>query len=222
MTLPEGMIVIPKSPRRPGKSHTPRRLVEELAAVGVQVDDVWDLVFVRTPYGAAIPVLARWLTDIEQEVTNTRTRAHLTEALVRSLTVPEARGRVTQNLLTRLQTAENDAIRWAIGNACTVVATSDDLDAILDVLHNSGMFSANLKGFVECLGRIAASDPAKVRDYLIRALDDEHLQGDALIALFKLRICDAVDHVRSTLLTDDRVPVRRAAQRYIQSCVEPS
>jgi hypothetical protein len=132
--------------------------------------------------------------------------------------VLEARGKVTKALLTRLTTAENDGIRWAIGNACSVVAVPEDLDSVLDVLQTSRVFSAYLKGFVECLGRIGAAEPAKVRDYLVTVLADEHLQGDAIVALHRLNVCDGAEIVRATLLTDDRPRVRQAAEQYVQAC----
>jgi hypothetical protein len=205
-------------PRRIGKPTTPEAMLRELGEVGIHVQDVWDLVDSTEPYEPAIPVLARWLGEVERQISNVRTRAHVTEGIVRALTVKEARGKVATALLARLSTAETDGIRWAIGNACNVVATPEDLDAVLTVLRTSGIFPAYLKGYVEALGRIAIGHQDKVRGYLLGVLADEHLQGDAVVALDALGICDGVETVRATLLRDERSRVRSAAERYVASC----
>jgi hypothetical protein len=70
-------------------------LLAELAAVGINVDSIWDLVNAKWPYQAAIPVLSAHLQRARHPV--------LREGIARALTVPEARGIAGRIILAELQ-----------------------------------------------------------------------------------------------------------------------
>ena len=90
-------------------------LVTDLAAAGIKVDSVWDLVNAKGPYPAAIPVLATHLQRVRHPV--------LREGIARALTVPEARGAAARVILEELQRSSGESphsVRWALANALTV------------------------------------------------------------------------------------------------------
>jgi hypothetical protein len=101
-------------------------LVAALAAVGVKVGSVWDLVNQSGSYPEAIPVLQAFLSE-RSLLPATR------EGIVRALTVTEARGVVGHDLLRELRRSTSDAemeFRWAIANALTVVSEPGMIDEV--------------------------------------------------------------------------------------------
>jgi hypothetical protein len=61
---------------------TPRGLLDDLRAVGVEVDDVWALVNRRRPYPEAIPVLLDWLQRLDERGMASSEDPKLREGLV--------------------------------------------------------------------------------------------------------------------------------------------
>lgn len=78
-------------------------LLADLAAVGIKVDSVWDLVNVKYPYPAAIPVLAAHLKRVRHPI--------LREGIGRALTVPEARGATARVILEAVNVLESSCCR---------------------------------------------------------------------------------------------------------------
>jgi hypothetical protein len=120
-------------------------LLAELASVGIKVDSVWDLVNAKWSYPAAIPALSGYLQRVRHPV--------LREGIARALTVPEARGRAAQVILSELQRPYDQSphsVRWVLANALTVVADESMAD--------------------EIEGLIADNDYADVRERLTTAL----------------------------------------------------
>jgi hypothetical protein len=100
-------------------------LLADLAAAGVKVDSVWDLVNAKWHYPAAIPVLAAHLQRVRHPV--------LREGIARALAVPEARGAAGRVLLSELQRPSGESphsVRWVIANALTVVGDDGIVDEI--------------------------------------------------------------------------------------------
>jgi hypothetical protein len=100
-------------------------LLVELAAFGIKVDSVWDLVNAKWSYPAAIPVLCAYLHSARHLV--------LREGIARALAVPEARGVAGHIILAELQRPHDEsprAVRWALANALTVVADESMADSI--------------------------------------------------------------------------------------------
>ncbi|MDR3468689.1 MAG: hypothetical protein P4M07_22390 [Xanthobacteraceae bacterium] len=100
-------------------------LLAKLAAVGIHIDSIWDLVNAKWAYPEAIPVLAVYLGQAKHPV--------LREGIARALTVPEARGVAGRAILTELQRPLDQsphAVRWVLANALTVVGDESMEDAI--------------------------------------------------------------------------------------------
>lgn len=91
-------------------------LLVALADIGCEVDSVWDLVNRKSSYTEAIPVLVRHL--------NLPYSSRTLEGIIRTLTVPEARGAAGKALLDALKSNQtsDDQLRFALANALTVVA----------------------------------------------------------------------------------------------------
>lgn len=70
-----------------------RRVVNELQAVGIKVDGVFDLVNSRRSYKEAIPVLVKLMSSIED--------ARIKEGVVRALAVKEAVGEEVARAMIR-------------------------------------------------------------------------------------------------------------------------
>ena len=106
-------------------------LLVELAAVGIKVNSVWDLVNAKWSYPAAIPVLSAYLLRVHHPL--------LREGIARALTVPEARGVAGRIILSELQRSNDQSphsVRWVLANALTVVADEAMADAIESLVAN--------------------------------------------------------------------------------------
>ena len=63
---------------------TPPPLVDDLAAAGVEVSDLWELVNARTAnYPEAVPVLLDWLEHVDERVAEAD-RRRLRDGLIRA------------------------------------------------------------------------------------------------------------------------------------------
>lgn len=100
-------------------------LLVELAAIGIKVDSIWDLVNAKWSYPAAIPILCSYLQRVRHPL--------LREGIARALTVPEARGIAGRIIIAELQRPHDEsphAVRWVLANALTVVADESMVGAI--------------------------------------------------------------------------------------------
>jgi len=100
-------------------------LLADLAAAGVKVDSVWDLVNAKWSYPAAIPVLAAHLQRVRHPV--------LREGIGRALTVPEAQGAAARVILSELQRPSGESphsVRWVLANALTLAGDESIMDEI--------------------------------------------------------------------------------------------
>jgi hypothetical protein len=100
-------------------------LLADLAAVGIKVDSVWELVNVKWPYPTAIPVLAAHLQRVRHPV--------LREGIGRALTVQEARGVAARVILSELQRPLSESphsVRWVLANALTLAGDDSIVDEI--------------------------------------------------------------------------------------------
>jgi len=163
------------------------KIVQDLVAAGVPVRDVWDLVNTSKQYRQAIPVLIRWLEHLEAWSEPSERRS-LEEGIVRSLTVPAARGVATPVLIKRFRdTAYDTAHRWVIGNALGVVADSSFYDEIMPIVTEPGYGIAR-QMIVEGLAKW--KDPRTV-PVLIDLLSDPDVAAHAAHALGLLRAKEA-------------------------------
>ena len=97
-------------------------IIADLAASGVEVDDVWDLVNTNASYPAAIPVL---LDHLRRSY-----HVRIREGIIRALTVKEAKGLAGDAILNELRRETDSENRWVLANALTVVAERKNAAAI--------------------------------------------------------------------------------------------
>jgi hypothetical protein len=97
-------------------------LLRDLAAVGIRVRRISELVMMDAPYPKAIPVLLRHLPRARHPV--------IRDCIARSLTVREAEGVASGPILQELKVEQNHDVRWAMANALTIIAVPDDADEI--------------------------------------------------------------------------------------------
>ena len=90
-------------------------LLADLAAVGVRVNSVWDLVNTATDYARALPILLQHL----RESYHPRNR----EGMARALAVRSARGLLGE-IVDLYQTEGNAEVKTAL--ACAIAAAADD------------------------------------------------------------------------------------------------
>ncbi|MCW5718772.1 MAG: HEAT repeat domain-containing protein [Bauldia sp.] len=161
-------------------------VVRDLAANGLAVRSVRDLIrregvpsgppFPLGRYEEAIPVLIRWLPEVENP--------NVKEGIIRALSVPWAAPTALPVLVAEFRRYDQpDWVRWAIANALEVTADDSVFDDIVDLLLES-RFGRSREMLAVALGNMRTP---RAQDVLIRLLDDEQLAGFAVMGLGKLR-----------------------------------
>ncbi|MEV0686708.1 HEAT repeat domain-containing protein [Nocardia sp. NPDC050378] len=164
-----------------------------------------------------IPVLAEWLTELEDWWPGVETegrdmaRLSLTNALNRK----ESRKTMAiPALISQFDHAKpaSARVRWAAGNALyKIPAGKEHFDALACIAADRG-FGAERQMVVDWLGKSKHPDAAAVAT---AQLDDETVQGHALDALSKLRAQGVRDLVEP-FLTSKFPWYRRNAERIIR------
>ena len=159
----------------------PIELLFDLSQVGVDVDDLWELVETREPYGAAVPVLVDWLAHLDERVAPD-IRARVEEPIVRALAIPAARKTAPPVLLERFrppQADPNRGVRWVIGNALGALAGDQYFDQIA-ALARDEWYGRDREQLMRFFGR--SKDPRAV-PLLIELLEDGDVVAHAAEAL---------------------------------------
>ncbi|MFV0507545.1 MAG: hypothetical protein ACK5L5_12730 [Bacteroidales bacterium] len=144
-------------------------LIDELADMGIEINSIWDLVNTKSKYPKAIPILMKYLPLVSY-VRNK-------EGIVRSLTVPEAKGLVVSLLVKEYLQLSNDkeSLRWAIGNAVNATITKGEVENIFPIVLNKEN-GLSRQMFVAALGKIKTDN---VRSVLLQlSNDDDKVIGD--------------------------------------------
>lgn len=177
-------------------------VVKDLNKLGLPFQSLGDLRRSGIRYKIAVPVLLKWLPIIEN--------THIKDAIVRALSVPWARPVAALPLASEFQNAKNDAagLKWAIGNALSVVADDSVFDKIAELVRDNRHGKAR-EMLAVALGNM--KDPRAV-DLLIELLRDEEVVGHALIALGKLRTAKARVDIEP-LLKHHKPWVRKEARK---------
>jgi len=156
-------------------------LASDLAAVGIRVQSAWDLVNDRKSYPETFPILIRHLFRGYSP--------RNLEAIVRSLTVVEARGVAHEpliRLLTSLpkpQTIHEASVFWAIGNALAVTAPLSAMEQLSELAVDP-RYECARDGLVRGLGRWKSSRAVAILKQMLEIPD---AQMAALEAIRKLR-----------------------------------
>jgi len=178
------------------------RIKSELAAAGISIQDIYDLVNTDRPYPAAVPILLRLLNeDTEPDV--------VTEGVIRALAVKEAIGKAGPVLISAYNKTQKDksSLRWAIGNTMYMVITKDDVNDILAIGLDKGNGTSR-QMFVAALGKVKSEE---AEDVLLCLLDDEEVATHALEALGRMKSKMAVDKI-AVLLNHPRSLIRKEAR----------
>jgi HEAT repeat protein len=159
---------------------TPPALAEDLRAAGVPVDDLSELVNTKRSYRPAVPVLVDWLQRLDEVPAGERPAVR--ELLVRSLSVPAARGIAAPALIDefrRVQDSSGLGIRWVIANALSVVADAAVFDELVELARDR----ANGRAREMLMPALARTRHPKALDELLGLLDDEEVAGHAVMAI---------------------------------------
>lgn len=162
---------------------TPVEMLFDLSQVGVDIDDLWELVNTREPYDAAVPVLIDWLAHLDERVAP-EIRARVEEPIVRALTIPAARKTAPPVLLERFrrpQVDPNRGVRWVIGNALGALAGDQYFDQI-EALARDKEYGRDREQLMRFFGR--SKDP-RAAPLLIELLEDSDVVAHAAEALGK-------------------------------------
>jgi len=177
-------------------------VLAELAEVGFDIEWIEELYNKRFDYKITIPILLRWLPRIENPAVK--------EAIVRALSVPWAKHTTAPVLLIE-EFRRSDAdlfLKWAIGNALSVVADDDVLNDIIALINDKKHGKAR-EMLVVALGNMRTPG---VGDFLIELLDDESLAGHAIMALGKLKYKEAHSSIER-FLTHPKSWIRKEAKK---------
>jgi HEAT repeat protein len=177
-------------------------VLDELREAGFEVEWISELYNKQINYRTAIPILLKWLPKVENSAVK--------EAIVRALSVPWARKTEAQRLfLEEFRNAgSNFALKWAIGNALSVVADDDILPDIVELVKDTSHGKAR-EMVVVALGNMKAIE---VDDFLMELLDDDALVGHAIMALGKLRSKKSRPEIEK-LLSHEKSWVRNEAKK---------
>lgn len=177
-------------------------VLTDLARAGFSLEWVSDLYSNKLNYKDAIPVLIKWLPQIEN--------LDVKEDIVRALSVQWAKHTAAPKLLVEefRKCGAYPGLLWAIGNALSVVAEDDVLNDIVGLIRDKAYGKAR-EMLVVALGNMKSPD---VKYTLIKLLDDEELAGYAIMALGKLK-CKEARPAIERFRTHPKSWVRREAKK---------
>ena len=183
----------------------------ELAEAGFPVDSLDVFINTAIDYKRVVPILMHWLSRMDDR--------WVKESIVRSLTTRWARPAAAPLLIDEYRRTQDEHLKWAIGNALSVVADDSAFDDLVELVRDKSHGRAR-----EMLAVAIANmkNPSAV-DVLIELLDDEEIAGHALSAIRKLgkRAIKARPHI-DRFLSHPKAWVRKEAQRAIAKMGKPS
>jgi hypothetical protein len=180
-------------------------VVTELRGIGYDVVSLDQLRRSGKEYRNAVPILIAWLDRVE----NPRAK----EAIVHSLSFRWAK-EAHEGLLHEFNKAppsEELGLKWAIGNALSVLADEEILDALVELSLDSRHGRAR-EMIVEALGNVRNSRSIET---LLKCLEDDQVAGHAVLALGRLRAVEALDRLNS-FLEHPKPWIRDAAAKAIK------
>lgn len=155
------------------------KLYTDLGKIGVTVNDIWDLVNTSQDYSEAVPVLIKHLGS-KYHVKNR-------EAIVRSLSVKEARGIATPAIIEEIgklsEFEREKGLDWVMYNTILHTAVKSDVPAIIPIVldKKNGLSRFTL---VQTLGKIKTPEGEQA---LVKLIDDEEMAPYAIKELGKLK-----------------------------------
>jgi hypothetical protein len=156
-----------------------QELTDELAKIGINISNIYDLVNTKTKYSKAIPIL---IDHLQLNYSD-----KVKEGIIRALTVKEAKGLVVPLLVKEyLQLPiDKENLRWVIGNAVNATITKSEVADIFPIVLNKEN-GLSRQMFIAALGKIKTDT---VKDLLIDLVKDEDkvISNEAEKALKKLQ-----------------------------------
>ena len=153
---------------------------ERLRSAGLCVDSVYDLVNRRIDYRSAIAVLVGLLGEVREP--------RLKEGIVRALTTRWAVGLANRAMLSEFEANEANtpidaSVKWAIGNAISEIAETNDLDTVERLIKNTKHGKAR-QMLAMALARIGGE---RAEDILLKVANDSDMTGHCIIALGRMK-----------------------------------
>lgn len=203
-----------------------RPLLQELSEVGFAVETLDDLRHQGKSWQAAIPILSRWLTKVDD--------LDLKESIARCLSAPWAKGEAVAVLIEEFRryavgpkppspwvgkqlrrysdeqqrNAQAESLAWAIGNALSIANIKGFENQIISLCKNTDYGMAR-QMLVLGLGRIRSHDAESAA---LELLNDKDVRLHAVIALGKMKSRQAVPALEA-LLRDEESGLRREARK---------
>ncbi|WP_433201644.1 HEAT repeat domain-containing protein [Nocardia sp. CA-107356] len=193
-----------------------RRIMQDLAAVGVPCYTLGDLSNGPRTIPQGIPIFIDWLANLETRIPGPETehRSAIRSGLIRNLIDPAARGNQEAIDLLIAQVRRQPPIpermqTWAC-DALHLIAGPKNFVQIAELLEELPEGTAMIP-LVEYLGKVKSPE---ARDIALRYLDSP-ARGKAIKALVQMK-ATGVRHLIEPLV-DDRAPaVRKQAQRALE------
>lgn len=193
-----------------------RRIMEELAAVGVPCYTLGDLANGPRTIPQGIPIFVDWLADLEKRIPGPESehRAIIRSGLIRNLIDPAARGnqQAIDLLIAQMRRQPPLPTRtqdWAC-LALRTIATGKNFDQIAGLLAELPVGSPTIP-LVEYLGKVKT---ARSRDIAVKYLGGPTREA-AIKALVQMKAPD-VRHLIEPFLDDPHPPVRKQALRAME------
>jgi hypothetical protein len=195
----------------------PEALFDELAAVGVFITSVWDLVNDPADYPQATSVLLRWLVNLDDAAPESASHPAqaLREGIVRGLMVKSAKPAAAPALIEqfrRFGRQQQSHIGWTIGAALQIVTDDASFDDLAELVLDP-TYGRSRQELVLALGRM--TDP-RAASIARQVLADDDLVAHAVIVLGKLKSLEAradIAHLANHQRPFVRREVRKALAR---------
>jgi HEAT repeat protein len=166
---------------------------------------------------AAIPVLAEWLTDLEDRWPGAESeeRSRARESLIRALDVKQSRNSAAiPALISQFDTTKtiDEYVRWAAGNSLYDIPADDTHFDDLVRIATDRTLGMSRQMVVNWLWKSRRKDEAGA--VALGLIDDETVQGHALEALARLRTQGIREQIEPFLSSKNRY-YRQRARRII-------
>ncbi len=206
---------------RDGERGFDRRIMEELAAVGVPCYTLDDLANGPRTIPPGIPVFVDWLTELDDRIPGSETehRATIRMGLIRNLIDPAARGdqRAIEALLAQFDRNPPvpEYVRTWAAEALKMIAGPKDFAPIARLMGDLPKDGTAVIPLVGYLGKVKTDES---RDLAVRYLDTP-ARGAAIKALVQMK-ATGVRRLIEPLVDDRHPPVRKVARSALEKLAE--
>lgn len=184
-------------------------ICRELKKVGMRVKSIYDLVNTAQPYPEAVPTLVEWLPKLTHDT--------IKQGVVRALTLKDAGENAKNALIIEYERHRDvndnfeNSLRWAIGNALSVVLKKQDLETVLKYVKDFRYGDSRIT-LIEKLAQWKIYDAI---DILINILNEEEEDlssiGRSMNALGRLKAEKAKGDIER-YLTHPSPSIQKAAE----------